>query len=135
MPLDLTRNELAKVMAGEAIGVTRYYGAGCPHSPGDELLLSFGTDPQTGKPAIVAKTEVVSVRPFELRERTENTPEAREEARKEGWASPAEWHGHFERLYGELPETAVLHRLQLRMKARVEQVADVGVSHPMLANK
>lgn len=133
MPLELTRNELVKVMGGTSIGITRYYGGACPHEVGGTVLLAFGKG-DDGRPAIVAKATLVSARPFEVRERRENTAEAREEAAKEGWASPAEWWGHFAMMYGELPDSAVLHRLQLRLEQRVEKVADTGNPMPMLQN-
>jgi hypothetical protein len=134
MPLELTRNELAKLMEGSSIGVTRYYGGDCPHAVGEPMLLCFGKG-DDGRPAIVAKATLVSVRPFRVKDRRANTPEAREEAQKEGWATPAEWWGHFERLYNAIDEDEVLHRLQLRIENRVESVQDTGHPLPMLQNK
>jgi hypothetical protein len=130
MPMDLTRNEVAAVMKGEAIGVTRYYGGQCERQPGDEILLTFGTGND-----VVAKATVVSVRPFRYRDRAENTAEAREEARKEGWASPMEWAEHMRRLYGELPEGAMVHRIQFRVDVRADQVPDNAAKHPMLEKR
>lgn len=131
MPMEITRNEAKRLMEGAAIGVTRWYDGACPHAVGGQVLLAFGHGPD-GKPNIVAKGTVVSVRPFEVRERRANTPEAREEAAKEGWASPAEWWGHFTLMYGELPDSAVLHRIQLRVEARVDGAQDTGEAMPML---
>jgi len=131
--MELTRNEVAKVMDGTAIGVTRYFPAECPLKAGDEITLAYGVDQATSHPTIVAKATVIGVRPFTVRERRDNTTEAREEARKEGWASPAEWWGHFEIRYGTLPDEAIVHRIQLRVEDRVEAagVPDAG-QMPML---
>jgi hypothetical protein len=131
MPMELTRNELARLMAKTSIGVTRFYNGPCPHEVGNKILLAFGKDGE-GRPQIVARATLMSVRPFEVRDRRANTAEAREEAAKEGWASPAEWWGHFSMMYGELEDSAVLHRLQLSVENRVEQVADSGHPMPML---
>lgn len=128
MPLELTRNELAKVMSGEAIGVTRFYGGECPHEVGGRVLLAFRSDPGA-TPEVVVEATLVSVRPFTVKERRED----HEEAQKEGWTNAFEWWGHFERMYTRTwLDSDVLHRLQLRVDQRVENVKDSGDALPFL---
>ena len=135
MPLELMRSEMTKVMSGESIGVTRYYGAECPHKAGDTVLLAFRPDPNA-EPEIVVKAQVVGVRPFLVKDRRENSQEAREEAQKEGWSTPFEWWGHFDRIYSRVWEDGdIVHRLQLRVEARVEKVEDSGNPLPMLGSR
>jgi hypothetical protein len=131
MPLELMRNEMQKVMSGESIGVTRYYGAQCPHKDGDQVLLAFRPGPGI-EPEIVVKATVVSVRPFRVKDRREDHAEAQ----KEGWATAYEWWGHFERIYSRIwADGDIVHRLQLKVEARVEKAEDSGDALPMLGSR
>lgn len=130
--ISVSRPELAKLMAHESIGITRYYPGGCEWEPGDTVRLAWTEAPgdRTQRPTIVANAKVMSVRPFEWRERAVPSAAADEEARKEGWENAIVWATFFERLYGELEDADIVHRLQLRIEKRVDQVHDNGETMP-----
>lgn len=112
MPLSTTRYETGKLMNGQAEGVTRMYLSGCPHKPGDEVILSSKFLDGSGEDKGYAAATIKSVRPCTVDERKRDD----RLAKLDGFPNGPSWYGHFERMYGEQRPDAMTYRLQLRIE-------------------
>ena len=116
-----TRNETKLIQEGRATSVTRQYGKSCPHEPGAQIVLTsrYVGPPDEGEIPFAVAT-ITSVRPATIAEmrRDERL------CKMDGFSGPAEWHGHFLRMYPGAQDDTAVHRLQLRIDEMDKDVAD-----------
>lgn len=113
--LSVTRHELGKLLSGEADGVTREYPSGCPHKPGDKMVLTSRASDTTGQSdEAFAGVVVTSVRPCRIGDRKKDN----RLAKMDGFANGMDWYMHFSKvLYRrDFDDAETVFRLQLRME-------------------
>lgn len=115
--LSVTRHELAKLLSGEADGVTREYPGpgGCPHKPGDKMILSSrASDPENKQEMPFAGATVMTVRPCTIGERRKDN----RLAKLDGFSGGEDWYMHFSKILyrRDFDPSQMTHRLQLRIE-------------------
>lgn len=114
------RIETKNIMSGQADGVVRMYGGGCPHKVGNEIVLTSKTLDSSGRSIPFARATITSIRPGTVGEFSRDPMIAE----MDGFENPAVWLGHLRVVYPGIREGEQVTHIRFRL---VEMDREAGL--------